>query len=146
MAQRPGVQLQWSLEQTATSTLSVGRGIIKAATKPLLACERFGATLAMCPETCRKVEDLVIKTKPPSVINFLSAVVGYSPTDCASELVRSLAGVQFLGLATSLVTTIGAFQGGNALDAMLTGSAANRTLLPTARQLKDLWRVLSIDA
>ena len=141
---RAGMQLQWPLEQTATSTLSVARGVIEAATNDniqalaLLACERFGATLALCPETCRKVEDLVIKTKPPAVIGFLSAFVGYSPTDCASELVRSLAGVQFLGLVTSLVTTIGAFQGGNALEAMLTSWAADKTLLPTARQLKDL--------
>ena len=138
------MQLQWSLDHTASSTLSIARGIIEAATKDniqalaLLACERFGATLAMCSETCQKVEDLVIKTKPPAVVNFLSAFVGYSPTDCASELVRSLAGVQFLGLAASLVTTIGPFQGGNALEAMLISSAADKTLLPTARQLKDL--------
>ena len=138
------MQLQWSLDHTASSTLSIARGIIEAATKDnvqalaLLACERFGATLAICPETCQKVEDLVIKTKPPAVVSFLSAVVGYSPTDCASELVRSLAGVQFMGLAASLVTTIGPFQGGNALEAMLVSSAADKTLLPTARQLKDL--------
>lgn len=138
------MQLQWSLEHTVNSTLSVARGIIEAATKDnvqalaLLACERFGATLAICPETCRKVEDLVIKTRPPAVIGFLSAVVGYSSNDCASELVRSLAGVQFFGLAASLVTSIGPFQGGNALEAMLAGSAVDKTLLPTARQLKDL--------
>lgn len=136
--------MQWSLDHTASSTLSIARGISEAATKDniqplaLLACERFGATLAMCPETCRKVEDLVIKTKAPAVISFLSAVVGYSPTDCASHLVRSLAGVQFLGLAASLVTSIGSFQGGNALAAMLIDSAADKTLLPTARQLGDL--------
>lgn len=144
MAQRSGMQLQWSLDHTASSTLSVARGIIEATTKDniqplaLVACERFGATLPMCSETSRKVEDLVIKTKPPAVISFLSAVVGYSPTDCASQLVRSVAGVQFLGLAASLVTTIGSFQGGNALAIMLVNSAADKTLIPTARQLKDL--------
>lgn len=138
------LQMQWSLDHTASSTLSIARGIIEAATKDniqplaLLACERFGATLAMCPETCRKIEDLVQKTKPPAVISFLSAVVGYSPTDCASQLVRSLAGVQFLGLAASLVTSIGSFQGGNAIAAMLVDSAADKTLLPTPRQLGDL--------
>ena len=138
------LQMQWSLDHTASSTFSIARGIVEAATKDniqplaLLACERFGATLVMCPETCRKVEDLVIKTKRPAVISFLSAVVGYSPTDCASLLVRSLAGVQFLGLAASLVTSIGSFQGGNALEAMLVNTAADKTLIPTARQLKDL--------
>ena len=136
--------MQWSLDHTASSALSFARGIVEAATKDniqplaLLACERFGATLAMCPVTCRKVEDLVLKTKPPAVISFLSAVVGYSPTDCASHLVRSLAGVQFLGLAASLVTSIGSFEGGNALAAMLVDSAADKTLVPTARQLGDL--------
>jgi hypothetical protein len=104
----------------------------------LVACERFGATLAICLETCRKIEDLIRKTRGPTAIRFLSALVGYTPTDCASHLIRSEAGVQFLGLAAALVTTMGPSQGGNALAAMLKNSAVDKTLLPTATQLKEL--------
>jgi hypothetical protein len=45
--------LQWSLQETTSSALSVARGVMRAATSDniqalaLLACERFGATLAL---------------------------------------------------------------------------------------------------
>src|SRR5271167_3772177 len=113
--------LQWSLDQTVNSTLSVARCVISAATSDniqalaLLACERFGATLAMCPDTCDKIERLVKKTPKP-VATFLGAYIGYSTGDSAAQLVKSKAGIQFLALAAALVTTIGPFQGSLALE------------------------------
>lgn len=143
MASSP-IQLQWELGRAADTTLSVARGIIRAATSDnvqalaLLACEKFGATLAMCPETCSKIEKLVKKSRTSAVLKFLPVAIGYSANDCASELARSLAGIQFLALAAALVTTLGPYNGGNALEAMLKSSAADKTLLPSARQLRDL--------
>ena len=142
----PVPQLQWELARTSDSTLSVTKGIIRASTSDniqiltLLACERFGATLAICPETCRKVESLVIKLQTPTtrVITFLSAKVGYSPGDCASQLAQSLAGIQFIALAAALVPSYSPFKGAVALEAMLRSSARDKTLLPPARHLKDL--------
>jgi hypothetical protein len=141
------LMLQWSLQETANSALSVARGVISAATSDniqalaLLACERFGATLAMCPETCDKIERLIVKVPMPVRI-FIGAYIGYSAGDSAAQLVKSKAGVQFLALAAALVTTTGSFQGGLALEVMLENSATDKTLLPTSRQLKDLLAVL----
>jgi hypothetical protein len=139
-------QLQWELNRSLDSSLSVARGVIQASTSDnvqtlaLLACERFGATLAICPETCRKVEAQIIRLQTPTsaVVSFLSAVIGYSKDDCASQLARSLAGVQFIALATALLTTGSSYHGGEALAHMLRTSAADKTLLPPARHLKDL--------
>lgn len=139
-------QLQWELSRSLDSSLSVARGVIQASTSDnvqtlaLLACERFGATLAICPETCRKVEAQIIRLQTPTsaVVSFLSAVVGYSKDDCASQLARSLAGVQFIALATTLLTIGSSYHAGEALAHMLRISAADKTLLPPARHLKDL--------
>jgi hypothetical protein len=139
-------QLQWELSRSLDSSLSVARGVIQASTSDnvqtlaLLACERFGATLAICPETCRKVEAQIIRLQTPTsaVVSFLSAVVGYSKDDCASQLARSLAGVQFIALATVLLTIGSPYHAGEALAHMLRISAADKTLLPPARHLKDL--------
>jgi hypothetical protein len=139
-------QLQWELSRSFDSSISVARGVIQASTSDnvqtlaLLACEGFGATLAICPETCRKVEAQIIRLQTPTsaVVSFLSAVVGYSKDDCASQLARSLAGVQFIALATTLLTIGSSYHAGEALAHMLRISAADKTLLPPARHLKDL--------
>ena len=108
----------------------------------LMACEKFGATLAMCPETNKKMEDLIIKVSGPKYVRFMSAQIGYSAKDSATQLSRSLAGVQLLGLAAALISSVDMFEGANALSAMLMASASDKTLLPTARQLKDLLVVM----
>lgn len=108
----------------------------------LMACEKFGATLAMCPETNKKMEDLIIKVSGPKYVRFMSAQIGYFANDSATQLSRSLAGVQFLGLAAALISSVDMFEGANALSAMLMASASDKTLLPTTRQLKDLLVVM----
>ena len=134
----------WSLDHTASSTLSIARDVIRAATTDnvqalaLIACEKFGATLAMCPETNKKIEDLIIKVSGPKLVNFMSAQIGYSANDCAFQLSRSLAGVQFLGLAAALVSSVHMFEGANTLSVLVMASASDKTLVPTVRQLKDL--------
>ena len=108
----------------------------------LIACEKFGATLAMCPETNKKMEDLIIKVSGPRRVRFMKAQIGYSANDSATQLSGSLAGIQFLGLAAALTSCMDAFAGANALSEMLTASASDKTLLPTSRQLKDLMGVI----
>lgn len=136
--------LTWSLDSTASTTLSVAKDVIRAATTDnvqplaLIACEKFGATLAMCQETNKKIGDLIIKVSGPKIVRFMSAQVGYSANDCATQLSRSLAGEQFLGLAAALVSSVDMFEGADALSMMLMASASDKTLLPTVRQLKDL--------
>jgi hypothetical protein len=144
----PTLQLQWSLNQTVDSSITLARGIIRAATHDnvqplaLAACERFGTTIAMCDESTRKIEDLIRKVTAPSVVKFLKAQVGYSPDDSAAQLSRSQAGVRFLALVAPFICTMSLFDGALALEAMLRTSAVDTTLLPTARQLQDLLAAL----
>ena len=142
------VQPVWSLNQTVDSSLAIARGIIRAATNDnvqplaLIACERFGATVAMCSESTRKIEGLIWKVVAPSFVNFLKAQIGYSADDSATQLSRSLAGLQFMALAAPMVSTMPLFDCANALEAMLRSSAADKTLLPTPKQLQALMGVL----
>ena len=140
--------LTWSLDSSASSTVSILKDVIRATTRDnvqplaLISCEKFGATLAMCQETNKKMEDLIIKVSGPKYVRFMSAQIGYSANDSATQLSRSLAGVQFLGLAAVLVSSMNMFEGAEALSLMLMPSASDKTLLPTGRQLKDLLGVM----
>lgn len=138
------VQLQWGLDNTAFSTLRNARSLIHAAStdniqpKAILACEGFGATIAICQETCRKIESTVIPVPQPTSLSFIAGFIGYSAGDCVSELSKSLAGLQFLALAAAVVTTLPMHQAGDLIASMLVNSAADRTLVPSRRQTTDL--------
>lgn len=67
----------------------------------------------------------------------MSAQIGYSANDCATQLSRSLAGAKFLGLAATLVSSVSIFEGADAVSVMLMAAASDKTLLPTVRQLKE---------
>ena len=142
--QNMAIQLQWSLDKTIGSTLSIARGIFLAANndnvQPLaiVSCEKFGNTIAMCQDICRKIENLTAKTPEPVAIKFLRVYAGFDAADSASQLSKSQAGVQFLGLAAALVTSMEGYRAGASLHKMLESSASDKTLLPTTRQLKDL--------
>ncbi|RTE70879.1 hypothetical protein BHE90_014718 [Fusarium euwallaceae] len=138
------LSLQWSLDNSAHSVVSVAKGALQAATSDnvqvlaILSCERFGNTVAMSPETRRRMERSVVPTPPPAVLGFLQVTIGYSANDCVTYMGRSMAGLQFLGLACALVTTMDAFQSGLAVHAMVEQSAADKTLVPTEKQIIDL--------
>ncbi|UKZ78447.1 hypothetical protein TrVFT333_006187 [Trichoderma virens FT-333] len=138
------IQLQWGLEQMGFSGLRAARDLIHAAStdniqaKAIQACEGFGATLAICPETRRKIELTVVPTPPSIPVSFFNSFIGYSPGDCISQLSKSLAGLQFLGLAAALITTIPMSQAGDLVSAMLANSASDKTLVPSRRQTIDL--------
>ena len=104
----------------------------------ILACERFGNTLAMSQEICNKIEQRVLPTPQPAVVQFLNGLVGYSKNDCASQLGKSQAGVQFLGLAAALLSTTDLYKSSESIALMLRNSAVDAQLLPTTRQLKGL--------
>ena len=141
------IALQWALNETAGNVFSVAKGFIRAAScdnvqaLALLVCEAFGNTLAMCPETCLKVERIAGMHHQSVVVKFLKAQVGYSSGDSGAQLSLSSAGVRFLGLAAAL-NTLGPFNGALALEALIANSARSQQLLPTVTQLKDLLNVL----
>ena len=81
----------------------------------ILACEKFGATLAICLETSRRVETLVVRAPQMKMVNFVKASVGFKE-DSATQLCQSLAGTQFLALAASMLETMGPFQASLSLE------------------------------
>ncbi|KAL2846482.1 hypothetical protein BJX68DRAFT_268572 [Aspergillus pseudodeflectus] len=137
-------QLQWSLTETAKGAYIIARGILQAATienvqaLPMAACEKFGATLAMRPETCSQVEKRVFPTKRHWLITYLRTVVGYSDDDCASQLRKTAAGVQFLGLACALSNSVPLFEAAAAIRGMLEATnGGDKVQIPSGDHLRD---------
>ena len=140
--------LQWTLDQTVDHLITLGRDVIQAATRDnvqptaLLACERFGATLAICPATRSKVEQLLKSQTGSTALGFIKAQIGYPKGGSAEQLSRSLAGVNFLALAAALISSTDTFEAATALEMMITETATDKTLVPTVYHLKDLLNVL----
>ncbi|KAH8651043.1 hypothetical protein BX600DRAFT_387419 [Xylariales sp. PMI_506] len=138
------LQLQWSIDRTVNGAMTLAAGALLAATTDnvqvlaIIACEKFGNTLAVSQDTLRKIEKAVVPVPKPALLGFLEAAVGYSSGDCVAQLGRSAAGVRFLALAASLVTTMGAFKGGQAIQTMIESTAADKTMVPTERHVTTL--------
>jgi hypothetical protein len=142
------IQARWGFDAGPESAFTVDTGVMIAAANDnvqvlaIMACEKFGNTLAIWPETCHKIEIVVLPTPRPVTLTFLWGVVGLTSHDCATQLGKSAAGVRFLGLVSALSTTLDLFAAPNALKMMLSKSTTDLTLIPTARQLKDLLAIL----
>ncbi|MCJ1394001.1 hypothetical protein MMC18_006878 [Xylographa bjoerkii] len=140
--------LPWTLDQTIDHFLKVGTDVLLTATRDnvqpiaILACEKFGATLAICPTTRSKIEQLLHSQSGNVVVSFLKTKIGYPKGDSATQLAKTLAGVNFLALAAALVSTTDTFEAGTALENMIAASAIDKTFAPTAHHLKDLLNVL----
>jgi len=131
---------QWNLKETVSATGAV----IAAATNDnvqvltILVCGQFGNTLPICDETLRNVETEALSSPPPVVIQILRAAMGYSTSDCATQLGKSVAGIRFLGLAAALINSTDVFLSAKAISIMLRNTASGPMLLPTLQQLRDL--------
>jgi len=138
---------QWGLDRTASGAFTVSKGLLEAATTDnvqapaLLACEAFGTTLAMSPESCAKAELLCSQTGQSAILPFVKAQIGYRQGDSGWYLSRNDAGLRFLGLAAAL-TTIDPWTAARVLHTRIDESAADKRLVPTASQLKQLLLVL----
>lgn len=145
---RMTLQASWNLDSTSNTLFSVSRGLIQAATSDNVsavavnACLEFGDTIAMCQETCSRIETHVIPTRQPAVIEFLKATVGYSKHDCVPFLGSSLAGVRFLALASVLISSMNVLEGARTLDLMLRESANKTTSIPPLKHLKEFLATL----
>lgn len=141
------IQLQWGLEQTSHSALQSATGLVRAASSDnvqalaILACEGLGATIPICPTTRLKIEHTVCQPVEPAVIGFLKATVGFSAGDCVSQLGQNQAGVQFLGLASTLVT-VQPEEASRILLSMIESSARDKTLVPTSRHITRLLKTI----
>ena len=148
MSSSRAVTAQWSISQTAANTLSISKGVIAAATSDniqviaLLACEGFGVTIPMCPEICAKVHLLCSRSYESTVVSFLKAQVGFVKGDSGWQLSQSDAGLRFLALSACLLT-IDWWRAAELLRKLITESAADKRLVPTSQQVKQLLAALN---
>ena len=142
------IMIQWSITHTAKDALNVSRGVLAAATSDniqviaLLACEAFGVTLPICSETYAKVHLLCSQSHESAVLSFLKLSIGYLKGDSGWQLAQSDAGLRFLALAACL-QTIDPWRAAELLKKLITESAADRLLVPTSQQIKQLLLALS---
>ncbi len=138
------VQEHWDLGQTADSNICMPLGSFKAAKDnyvdhlAIVACQLFGNTLAICPETRRKVQNTVLPAPPPIALRLLQIKVGHSAHDCANYFGTSQAGLQFLSFATALIATMGAVESSKGIHRLLSDYEFDEALLPTPEQVEKL--------
>jgi hypothetical protein len=148
MALGPNLQLQWSLDNSAGSIFSIGRGLIQAASSDnvqilaLLAGECFGTTLPVTTTTRIKEEQLARQSKS-QILGFIQARVGYSNGDSANVLSGSDGGIRFLYFAAILVSWSPTHVGAAVLlERLIRESSKEDQPLPTLHQLVDLLEAL----
>jgi hypothetical protein len=71
------IQMGWSLSESSQSVFSVFRGVIAAATSDnvqvlaIMACEKFGNTIAISNQTATKVTSTIVPSPEPVHITFV---------------------------------------------------------------------------
>lgn len=135
--QRPPVNTNWNIDTSAKSVISFGADVLAATlsdnVQPLayLACERYGATLAICPESCAKVEKLAKREHTSHILSLIGVSIGFAPNDVADKLASNEAGgkiifanpkprvpimsVRFLALAEALLSVGSPFKAAQCL-------------------------------
>ncbi|KAI1619617.1 hypothetical protein EDD37DRAFT_201298 [Exophiala viscosa] len=133
----------WELSRTTNDLIGISTGFLQAATTDnvqplaLLACESFGATLPMSYETRKTVGALCSQGHQSQIIEHLKFQVGWRNGDSGWHLSRSDAGQRFLGLAACLLT-FDQWSAAQTFQELIIATAADKLLVPTARQLQDL--------
>lgn len=142
------VAASWAIAQTVDGALKMSRDAVIAASSDnvqplaLLACEKFGATLAVSTLTRRKIETMIRQQTATPVTKYLLAKIGYAKGGSIDVLAKSSEGLRFLSLASALISTCTTFDAATALEKMVKATAEDKELSPTAYQLKDLLEVL----
>jgi hypothetical protein len=142
------IAASWALAQTVDGALKLSRDAAIAASDDnvqaiaLLACERFGATLAISTLTRTKIEAMIRQQATKPFQKFLLAKIGYSKGGSIDVLSKSAEGIRFLSFASALISTHNNFDAATALGNMVRDTAEDKELSPTVYQLKDLLDVL----
>lgn len=110
--------------------------------KAIWACQQFGVTLAMSPDTVRRIHEKIVPTPPPAVFQFIQASIGYAANNCVTQLAGDIGGERFLALASALVTSMEQFKSAQAIQAMVEDSASDKSLVPTLRHVSDLMKAI----
>ncbi|KAF2016923.1 hypothetical protein BU24DRAFT_419972 [Aaosphaeria arxii CBS 175.79] len=138
----------WNIDRSAASLVSIAKGALVAAATDnvqaiaIIACEKFGNTLAMCDSTINIIQANVVPPPTAPMLRFLKSYVGFPEHDSASQLSQSHAGLRFLCLAAALITSMEIHVAKEALHAMLKSTTKDSDFLPSPRLLRDLLRAL----
>ena len=138
----------WVISQSIKVALNISKGVVTAASSDniqvtaLLACEGFGATLPICAESCAKAHQLCSRAHESTILSFLKAQIGFQEGDSGWQLSQSDAGLRFLALAACLVT-IDWWRAAELLRKLITSTAADKRLIPTSQQIKQLLNAVS---
>lgn len=139
---------QWALDRTADGALNVAWGLVRAITSdnvqllPILACQKFGATLAISDETREHVQTRVLRPPDHRVTGYLKTLVGFNPHDAASQIGETDAGIRFLGLASALASSIELYDAGAAIGKMLHATNPSVNQIPPDSHIRDLLAAL----
>ncbi|KAI9858849.1 MAG: hypothetical protein M1824_004014 [Vezdaea acicularis] len=142
------LQLQWNLDRTVDRGINLALNFVKIAhhdnIQPiaLMACERFGATLPICHQTRRLVEKECCLQIDNVIINSIKALVIQAGGNTLESLATNLAGLNFLALATSLVSVTTITESSDAIQKMLENSASERHLVPPEFHIRRILEVL----
>ncbi|MCJ1329143.1 hypothetical protein MMC10_005821 [Thelotrema lepadinum] len=147
MAGALSVALTWSLNETADGFYKISKDIVHAATTDgvqataLDALDKFGATLAICPDTEYQVEQELRKAQGSRVVDFMKSQIGFMAGDSCTALSKSIGGLRFLSLAATLVT-MNHFEAAKATRQMMEASAKRNEILPTLGNLRAVYEAL----
>jgi hypothetical protein len=132
----------WNLDRTgstANELFGVGKAIFQTAYRDTIqpfalhACEKFGSTIAMSAETRRKLNQEVCTPIQPRTFKFVKSISGPAGGESLHALSLSIAGQNFLGLVTGLVSVMGTFEAAAAIEIMMINTA--RDLIEVSAQL-----------
>lgn len=133
--------LQWALNETADGFYKISKDIVHAATKDnvqattLDAMDKFGTTLAICPETEYHVEKILQLARGSRLVEFMKSHVGFAKGDSCDALSSSTGGIRLLALAATLVTW-DSFEAAKAIREMMYVTSKSLLILPTFGSLE----------
>lgn len=90
--------LNWNVDTSVGKTLTIASSILRVCTSDniqplsLLACESYGAKLAMCDETRLKMERLAQRRHSTALLKHLRISAGFMKGDAADHLAATDAG------------------------------------------------------
>lgn len=105
---------------------------------PILACQKFGATLAISPEALADVRKRVLKAPNHRVVKYLKILIGWNLDNTVSIIGGTHAGVRFLGLVSTLTSSIELYNSGVTIGKILAKTGENINYIPHALYLSDL--------
>ncbi|KAI9893039.1 MAG: hypothetical protein M1814_000923 [Vezdaea aestivalis] len=142
------LQLQWNLDRTVDRGISLALDFIKIAhddnVQPiaLMACERFGATLPICQQTRRAIEKECCLQRENIVISSVKALIIPAGGIALEKLSTNMAGLNFLALATSLVSVTTIIDSSDTIQRMIEASAGDPNLVPPEYHIRRILEVL----